>query len=448
MRGLPNEQLLRHELSQQTTVLPSGEVREVSGLTIRATLPGGRVGDIVLVHRGQGELKAEITGFSGADVILAPLGQLYGIRFGDRVSSTGAPLKVSVSESMLGVVVDGLGQPFEQVFLDGATSVEVDRRAPRALERQRVTHVLPTKVKIIDSLCTIAEGQRVGIFAGSGTGKSTLMSMLARGVEADVVVFALIGERGREVLERLDDLGAARERSVMVAATSDDPPLVRARAAQVAMTIAEWHRDRGKKVLLIVDSLTRYARALREVALASGEPPARRGYPPSVFAELPRYVERAGAMKTGSITALFTVLVESGDLEEPVADEVRGILDGHIVLDRELGARGHWPAVEPTLSLSRVMDRVVSTEHKDLAQQLRARFAALASKRDLIALGAYQKGSDPLVDQALTQQADILRFVTQQPNEQFGFDDTLNALRSLMQPRNAAKGVAGSPRKS
>jgi FliI/YscN family ATPase len=302
------------------------------------------------------------------------------------------------------------------------------------LSRKPVTETLATGVRAIDALLTFGKGQRLGLFAGSGVGKSTLMGSIARGVDADVVVIALVGERGREVGEFIqDNLGEeGRKRSVVVVATSDAPALERLRAAQAATAIAEHFRDQGQSVLLMVDSVTRFARAAREIGLAAGEPPARRGYPPSVFAALPRLLERSGQSARGTITALYTVLVEGGDMDEPIADEVRGILDGHIVLDRAIAARGTYPAIDVLQSLSRVMPRCVAPEHASAARALRTVLATYEAKRDLISLGAYKKGSDKELDHAIALMPRILDFLRQSPTEPTALAQTLKAMSALV----------------
>jgi type III secretion protein N (ATPase) len=307
------------------------------------------------------------------------------------------------------------------------------RPPPDPLSRARITQPLALGVRALDGLLTVGEGQRIGLFAGSGVGKSTLLGQIARQAEADVVVVCLIGERGREVVEFLEDsLGEeGRRRSVVVCATSDAPALVRLESAYVATAIAEWFRDRGQRVLLLMDSVTRFARAGREVGLAAGEPPARRGYPPSVFAALPGLLERSGTAARGSITAFYTVLVEGGDMEEPIADEVRGILDGHVVLDRRLGARGRWPAIDVLASLSRVMDAVTSEPHQRSARALRETLALYEEKRDLVSLGAYKKGSDARLDRALTKIDAIEAFLRQGRLERTPFAETVAQLGRL-----------------
>jgi type III secretion protein N (ATPase) len=425
---------LRGELARVPTARVLGRVRAVTGLAIRLVLPGARVGDVVVVRRRGEPLFGEVVGFDQGEAIAMPLGDLGGVGTDDEVESTGGPLEVGAGPGLLGRVLDGLGRPLDgQPLPKGLKPVPVDRAPPPALSRHPVNAALGTGVRAIDGLVTLGVGQRVGLFAGSGVGKSTLLGAIARGTSADVVVVALVGERGREVGEFLDQsLGAqGRSRSVVVVSTSDAPALERLRAAQVATAVSESFRDQGASVLLLVDSVTRIARAQREVGLAAGEPPARRGYPPSVFALLPRLLERSGQAERGSITAIYTVLVEGGDMDEPVADEVRGILDGHIVLERRMAARGHYPAIDVTVSLSRVMDAVVTREHALAARHLRSLVAAYEEKRDLLAMGAYARGSDPRVDRAIQAMPAIERFLIQRSDEIESFEGTRSALLRL-----------------
>jgi ATP synthase in type III secretion protein N len=407
----------------------------VTGLSVNLRLSAARIGDVVEIRKRGGILKAEVVGFRNGEVVAMPLGELAGVGPEDPVISYGEVLTVGVGQELLGRVLDGFGRPLDGQPLspERLVRVAVDRAPPSALARKPVSASLPTGVRVLDSLLTFGQGQRVGLFAGSGVGKSTLMGAIARGAHADVVVLALVGERGREVGEFLSDcLGAAGlQRSVVVVATSDAPALERLKAAQTATAIAEYFRDRGQKVLLMVDSITRFARAQREVGLASGEPPARRGYPPSVFAALPRLLERTGQSAAGSITALYTVLVEGGDMEEPIADEVRGILDGHIVLDRAIASRGWYPAVDVVNSLSRVMGRCVTPEHDGAARVVRRLLSAYESKRDLITLGAYKKGGDKVVDQALAAMPAIEELLQQDPTKLSAFGDTITGLQKI-----------------
>jgi type III secretion protein N (ATPase) len=421
----------------------SGRVTEVTGLVVRAAVPGLRVGELVEIagvasHASgdeRGALMAEVVGFRGEEAVLMPLGEATGVGPDSLVTPTGRPLAIGVSERLLGRVLDGLGRPIDGGGpVAGARAWAVDRPAPAPLSRRRVSRPLPLGVRALDALLTVGEGQRVGLFAGSGVGKSTLMGQIARQTDADVNVIALVGERGREVVEFLEEsLGpAGRARSVVVCATSDAPSLVRLKAAFVATAVAEYFRAEGRRVLFMLDSITRVARAQREVGLAAGEPPARQGYPPSVFALLPRLVERTGTAARGSITALYTVLVAGGDMEEPIADEVRGILDGHVVLSRDLAARGHWPAVDVLASLSRLMNAVAAPGHRAAAGRLRELLAAYERHRDLIALGAYQRGADPLADQAIGREGAIAAFLRQRTDETAPFDETVTRLGALV----------------
>jgi type III secretion protein N (ATPase) len=411
---------LRSRLAETPALRPVGRVAGVVGVLLRVVVPGARIGDLLTVRRRGEELLAEVVGFHEAEALALPLGELTGVGPDDAVESTGRGLEVLAGPGLLGRILDGLGRPLDGRALPGGLRpVPVDRAAPPALARRPVRETMATGVRAIDGLLTLGVGQRVGLFAGSGVGKSTLLGSIARGARADVVVVALVGERGREVSEFVErTLGEeGRRRAVLVVATSDAPPVERLRAAQVATAVAESFRDDGKRVLLLLDSVTRFARAGREIGLAAGEPPARRGYPPSVFALLPRLLERSGQGASGSITALYTVLVEGGDLDEPIADEVRGILDGHIVLDRAIAGRGHYPAISVVQSVSRVMDAVVTPEHRAAAQRLRTLLARYEEKRDLVTLGAYASGNDPALDAAIAALPELERFLSQEAGE-------------------------------
>ncbi|HVJ94028.1 MAG TPA: FliI/YscN family ATPase [Labilithrix sp.] len=427
--------ILRAKLAATSALRPTGRVLGVTGLSLRFSMPGVRVGDVVMVKRRGEPLACEVVGFEKGEAVGMPLGAITGVGPDDEVESTGTGFVVRASEALLGRVVDGLGRPIDgRGPIEGGVVVPVDADPPIALERRPVTKPLPTGVRVIDGLLTMGEGQRVGLFAGSGVGKSTLLGAIARGTAADVVVVALVGERGREVGEFLEhSLGEeGRRRSVVVVATSDVAALERLRAAQVATAYAEHFRNEGRSVMLLVDSVTRFARAQREVGLAAGEPPARRGYPPSVFAMLPRLLERSGQGARGAITAIYTVLVEGGDMDEPIADEVRGILDGHVVLDRTIAARGRYPAVDPTLSLSRVMDAVVAPAHRDTARRLRSLVAHYEAKRDLVTLGAYAKGSDKELDDAIARMPKVEQFLRQSPADRVAFDETVATLARVV----------------
>ncbi len=421
---------LKAKLAQVTTLRPTGRVLGVTGLSLRFMMPGVRIGDVVNVQRRGGPLTCEVVGFDRGEAIGMPLGVLAGVGPDDVVESTGEPLRVRAGGALLGRVVDGLGRPFDRGPPLEGPWVPVDRDPPASFGRPPVAKVMATGVRAIDGLLTLGEGQRVGLFAGSGVGKSSLLGAIARGALADVVIVALVGERGREVGEFLDgSLGPeGRKKSVVVVATSDVAALERLRAAQVATAYAEHFRDEGARVLLLVDSVTRFARAQREVGLAAGEPPARRGYPPSVFAMLPRLLERAGQGPRGSITAIYTVLVEGGDMDEPIADEVRGILDGHIVLDRAVAARGRYPAVDVSVSLSRVMNAVAAPAHREAARRLRALVSVFEAKRDLVAMGAYAKGGDRELDEAIARMPAIEAFLRQGINEKSDLTATVAGL--------------------
>ena len=430
---------LKAKLAATPALRPAGRVLGVTGLALRFALPGVRVGDVVEVRRRGEALACEVVGFDEGEAIAMPLGSLAGVGPDDEVVATGGPLQVRVSDALLGHVVDGLGRPLDGKPLGqrqptGGTLVPVDADPPSALSRRPVSKPIATGVRVLDGLVTLGEGQRMGLFAGSGVGKSTLLGAVARGAAADVVVVALVGERGREVGEFLEhSLGPeGRARSIVVVATSDAPALERLRAAQVATAYAEHFRDAGKKVMLLVDSVTRFARAQREVGLAAGEPPARRGYPPSVFAMLPRLLERSGQSDKGSITAIYTVLVEGGDMDEPIADEVRGVLDGHVVLDRAIAARGRFPAVDVTASLSRVMDGIASKTHRESARKLRSLVAAYEAKRDLVALGAYAKGTDRELDEAIAKMPRIEQFLRQDAKDRVPYEETLALLGEVV----------------
>lgn len=415
-----------------------GRVTELTGLVIKASVPNVRVGELVLVKsRTRGAVKAEVVGFQGDEVMLMPLGELYGIGPDSEVIPTGKPLSIKCGEALLGRVLNGIGEPMDGQPLpdEGLIDWSVDRDCPDPFTRQRIERPLPLGVRCIDGLLTVGEGQRVGLFAGSGVGKSTLMGQIARNTQADLCVVALIGERGREVREFIEDAMGEEgmKRSVLVCATSDQPSLVRLRAAYVATAIAEYFRERGGNVLFMLDTVTRLARAQREIGLAIGEPPARQGYPPSVFSMLPRILERTGNSEKGKCTAIYTCLVAGGDMEEPIADEVRGILDGHFILNRALGERNQWPAMDVLASLSRVMSGIVTKEHKQAAGKLRETLATYEKQRDLILLGAYQPGSDSRTDYAIEKYDSIIDFLKQDTHSNSPYEETVEQLISLFQ---------------
>jgi type III secretion protein N (ATPase) len=416
----------------------AGTVDEVVGLVVRVTVPGVALGEIVRIDRRDREpLAAEVVGFRGEQAVVLPLGEVAGVAPAGRVWRTGGPLAIRCSDGLLGRVVDGIGAPLDDGPALTGEVWAIDRPAPPALSRPPISAPQPTGVRVLDAMLTLGRGQRVGLFAAAGVGKSTLLGQIARGAAADVIVMCSVGERGRELAELLsEELAPARQRTVVVCATSDAPPLVRLRAIHTATAIAEWFRERrGASVLLLCDSLTRVARAQREVGLSAGEPPARHGYPPSVFALLPRLIERAGATPRGVITAIYTVLVAGNDLDEPIADEVRGLVDGHIVLDRRLAQRGQFPPIDVVASVSRLMMRVVSAEHTAAAARIRTRLAIYEDHRDLVTLGAYQAGRDAAVDDAVRAYPAIERFVRQPREEIAAWNASIQALLTLAGPR-------------
>ncbi|MFW5999111.1 MAG: flagellar protein export ATPase FliI [Halanaerobiaceae bacterium] len=436
MEGLNLEKLNRRiEDSRLTSKF--GYITRVVGLVIESRGPEVSIGELCIIKNEETdqEIKGEVVGFEDNRVLLMPIGEMEGINPGARVVATGEKLKIGVSEELTGHVLDGLGRPLlgEEPKFSYVEKVPVKTSPPNALLRQRISEPLSLGIRSIDGLLTCGRGQRVGIFSGSGVGKSTLLGMVARNTEADVNVIALVGERGREVRDFIErDLGEeGLERSVVVVATSDKPALVRVKAAHTATAVAEFFRDRGKNVLLMMDSVTRVARALREVGLAAGEPPATRGYPPSVFAELPRLLERAGTNQHGAITALYTVLVEGDDFNEPISDTVRGILDGHIDLSRELASRSHYPAVDVRSSVSRVMDEIVAEDHLEAADEVKRMIADYRESEDLINIGAYEPGSNPAVDRALDKINEINDFLQQGIHEKAPFSETIEQLKNI-----------------
>jgi flagellum-specific ATP synthase/type III secretion protein N (ATPase) len=424
----PSLESWRQKVRQARILRPAGRVVRVIGLTVEVKGIAARVGEVCdILVPGEGNVVAEVVGFREGSTLLMPLGELRGVYPGCQVVPRGKSLTVKVSGALVGRVLDGLGHPLDggEKIRDG-TDFPVDNRPPNPLERRRIKEVLATGVRAIDAFLTCGKGQRLGIFSGSGVGKSTLLGMVARYSAADVNVVALVGERGREVRDFIEgDLGPeGLARSVVVAATSDQPALVRLKAAFVASAIAEFFRDQGKDVLLLMDSVTRFAMAQREVGLAIGEPPSTRGYTPSVFALLPKLLERSGMGARGSITAFYSVLVEGDDLNEPVADAVRGILDGHIVLSRELASRNHYPAIDVLGSVSRLMPEIVSPGQMRQAGRLRDLLATYRQAEDLINIGAYVSGSNPKIDEAIRYQEEIVDFLKQDMHETSSFEET------------------------
>ncbi|AFM20924.1 type III secretion system ATPase, FliI/YscN [Acetomicrobium mobile DSM 13181] len=434
---------LESRLDNMDFIRLNGLIAKAIGIVIESKGPDVRVGDLCEIrYRDKSmSLPAEVVGFSENRVLLMPLGELTDIGPGCDVVAVGQKLGVRVGPGLLGRVLNGLGEPIDDKGPIIAGEVyPLYAKPPHPLLRKPVATPLPVGVKAIDALLTLGRGQRVGIFSGSGVGKSTLMGMMVRNTEAEISVIGLIGERGREVGEFLErDLGSSGlKRSVVVVATSDQPPLIRLKAALTATAIAEYFRDRGKDVLLLMDSVTRVAMAQRDVGLAIGEPPATRGYTPSVFAFLPKLLERAGAGERGSITGVYNVLVEGDDMNEPVADTVRGILDGHIVLSRKLASKGHYPAIDVLRSVSRVMPNITSQEHLEAARRVRELLAIYEDAEDLVNIGAYKEGSNINIDWALRYLDDVLDFLCQPVEGRFSFEETVKKLISLA-PRGDSK---------
>ena len=424
-------------LAESQTVEIRGRVENVVGTIIRAVLPNVKIGELCILRNPweDWQLYAEVVGFHKQHALLTPFGSIQGTSPATEVIATGETHSVGVGEALLGRVLDGLGNP-----LDGREAPQTSVRypvyanPPNPMLRRIIDRPLSMGLRAIDGLLTCGEGQRMGIFAAAGGGKSTLLSCLVKGTEADITVLALIGERGREVREFIErDLGSeGMKKAVVVVSTSDRSAMERLKAAYIATAIAEYFRDQGKKVLLLMDSVTRFGRALREIGLAAGEPPTRRGFPPSVFSSLPLLMERAGNSDKGSITALYTVLVEGDDMTEPIADETRSILDGHIVLSRKLASGGHYPAIDILASVSRVMSAVVDNDHKKMAGDMRKILAKYAEMELLVQIGEYKKGADAQADDALERIGKVNAFLRQGTDERSSFAQTLETMRSVL----------------
>ena len=429
--------LLDRAVTQTQPRLMRGRVLQAVGTIIRASVPTARVGEICLLRnqRDGYKMEAEVVGFQGRAAILVPLGEMIGISSETEVTATGRTLMVPVGPGLQGRVLDGLGRPFDGLgAVSAETEMPVFAEPPNPLKRRLIERPLPLGIRALDGILTCGEGQRMGIFAAAGGGKTTLMAAIARNTEADVIVMALIGERGREVREFIDnDLGPeGLKRSVLVVATSDRPSIERLKAAFTATTVAEYYRDQGKRVLLMMDSTTRFARAQREIGLSAGEPPTRRGFPPSVFSTLPQLMERAGQSETGSITALYTVLVEGDDMTEPVADEVRSILDGHIILSRKLATENHYPAINVLESISRVMNAIVDDNHQRVAGRFRSLLAKYRDVEILIQLGDYKPGGDAETEESINKINDLNAFLRQATHEKAPWDETVAGLARLV----------------
>ncbi|HBU12268.1 MAG TPA: flagellar protein export ATPase FliI [Clostridiales bacterium] len=415
----------------------SGIVTKVVGITVESNGPMVRMGDICKIypHMGGDAVMAEVVGFRDKSVLLMPFGQVAGIGAGNKVVATGEEYRVPVGESLRGRILDALGRPMDEKGpLQTEITYPIENSPPNPLDRQRIKEMLPLGVRPIDALLTMGGGQRIGIFAGSGVGKSTLMGMIARRAQADINVITLVGERGREVLDfvekDLQEEGLAR--SVLVIATSDQPALLRLKSAMVGTAIAEYFRDQGYKVMLMMDSLTRFAQAQREIGMTTGEPPVSRGFPPSVFSMLPKLLERSGTSDKGSITAIYTVLVDGDDMNEPISDTVRGILDGHFVLSRKLANNNQYPAIDVLASVSRLMVDIVSEEHWQMATFIKNMMTEYNDVQDLISIGAYRQGTNPRVDRAIMLHEPILNLLKQSIGEEAPFEATVEKMRELM----------------
>ena len=412
-----------------------GRIVKMVGLTLEASGLTANLGDICYISGANPADKkiAEVIGFRDNRVLLMPYDEMTGVGIGSLVENTGTSFKVPVGEELLGKTLDGLGKPLDGTSLPYTNFYPSEASPPDPLKRKLIDEVLPLGVKAVDGLLTVGKGQRIGIFAGSGVGKSTLLGMFARNTKADINVIALIGERGREVREFIErDLGEeGMKRSVLVVSTSDRPALIRKKAANTATAIAEYFRDQGKDVLFMMDSLTRFSMAQREIGLASGEPPVSRGYPPSVYAEMPKLLERAGNSECGSITGLYTVLVDGDDFNEPITDTARSILDGHVMLSRKLVQKNHYPAIDVLQSISRVMSSIVSDEHKTAAGRLKNVLATYQDAEDLINIGAYKNGSNEEIDYAITKIKNVNEFLTQSIEHKYDFDEELDLLMEI-----------------
>lgn len=417
------------KLCDKTFVSRLGKVSKVVGLTVESIGPDANTHDLcrILSPDKKLEVTAEVIGFRDGRLLLMPFEEVTGIGIGSTVENLQRLHTVKVGDNLLGMTLDGLGNPLDgsKLYTSEVYPVEADPPAP--LSRIIIDEILPLGIKVIDGLLTVGKGQRIGIFAGSGVGKSTLLGMIARNTKADINVIALIGERGREVKEFIErDLGEeGMKRSVVVVATSDKPALIRKKAAKTATSIAEYFRNQGKDVLLMMDSLTRFSMAQREIGLASGEPPVSRGYPPSVYSEMPKLLERAGNDARGSITGLYTVLVDGDDFNEPITDTARGILDGHILLSRKLANRNHYPAIDVLQSISRVMSSIIDKKHKGLAGKFKMLLATYSDAEDLINIGAYKAGSNKDIDYAISKIDGINKFLRQEVERKYTYEEAV-----------------------
>lgn len=425
-----------YQLADKNYYRHLGKVVKIVGLTIESVGPNAKLNDLcrIIIDKNRDiSIMAEVVGFRDKRLLLMPYESVEGLGVGCIVENTGHPLSVYVGGELLGHTLDGMGRPTDIEELVLREEYPVDAAPPDPMEREIISEVLPLGVKAVDGLITVGKGQRIGIFAGSGVGKSTLLGMFARNTKADINVIALIGERGREVREFIErDMGEeGMRRSVVIVATSDRPALLRRNAAKTATAIAEYFRDQGKDVLLMMDSLTRFSMAQREIGLASGEPPVTRGYPPSVYSEMPKLLERAGNSDRGSITGLYTVLVDGDDFNEPITDTARSILDGHIMLDRKLAHKNHYPAIDVLQSISRVMSSIAGSDHKEAAGKLKNVMATYQEAEDLINIGAYKAGSNKNIDYAIEKIDAVNEFLLQETHDKFSFEEIMSMLEGL-----------------
>lgn len=437
MKKYLDQSELCHSIRSNSFYKTYGKIEQIVGMTVEASGISCNIGDVCKIASKPGKKNAvaEVVGFKDNKVMLMPYSDMDGIGYGSFVENTGEKLRINVSDGLIGRAVDALGNP-----IDGKGSIaegmlySINGNRSNPLERPPIAQPLEFGVKAIDGMLTIGKGQRMGIFAGSGVGKSTLMGMIARNIKADVNVIALVGERGREVMEFIDrDLGPeGLKRSVLVVATSDQPALMRSKCSLTATTIAEYFKDQGKDVLLMMDSLTRYCMAEREIGLSVGEPPVARGYTPSIYASLPKLLERCGNFRKGSITGIFTVLVEGDDSNEPVSDTVRGIIDGHIMLSRKIAMKNHYPAIDVTASISRLMSEIASLEHKKNASRIRKIMSLYQDNADLISIGAYKTGSNPDLDEAINRMPAINEFLQQPVDVKVDFEDTVKMINEIL----------------
>ncbi|WP_284139950.1 MULTISPECIES: flagellar protein export ATPase FliI [unclassified Virgibacillus] len=438
-----NSSLIKQAIDQVDTYKHYGKVLQVVGLMIESLGPAANIGEVCYIHpanKNKSPVLSEVVGFNHERIILMPYAEVTEIGPGCLVESTGKPLSIKVGRGLLGKVVDSLGVPLDQSLLPkGLSNYLTEQTPPNPMTRPPINAPIQVGVKAIDSLLTVGTGQRIGIFAGSGVGKSTLLGMIARNSSADINVIALIGERGREVREFIDnDLGEeGLKKSIVVVATSDQPALMRIKGAYTATAISEYFRDLGYQVNLMMDSVTRVAMAQREIGLATGEPPTTKGYTPSVFATLPKLLERTGTNENGTITAFYTVLVDGDDMNEPIADTVRGILDGHFVMDRKLAEKGQYPAINVLKSISRVMNQITSKTHLEVAQKLRSLMATYEENSELIQIGAYKRGTNAEIDQAISFHPKIQRFLQQGVYESVTLDESITQMSELLNGGNA-----------